>query len=150
MRLVAQFAVHAAVEHAGGHAPRPREFAIWNGRVAALIVTMAAPAIVDCETVCLAARDGKVVARKTIVSVRNLSMQLARCVTIGAADRGGWPAVNIDPVTLEAGDRLPGPPVLPMALSIGHLLRVRPRRVTRHTGRFVQRSVTRNVRLNTE
>jgi hypothetical protein len=63
MRLVAHFAVHAAVEHPGGHAPCPIEFAAWNGWIAALIVAMAAPAIVDREPMCLVACDGKVVAR---------------------------------------------------------------------------------------
>jgi hypothetical protein len=62
MRLMTHFAVHVAVEHAGGHAPRAIEFVIWNRWIAGLIVAMAAPAIVDCESVCLAARDRKIVA----------------------------------------------------------------------------------------
>jgi len=63
MRLVAHFAIHAAVEHPGRHAPRVREFATGNRWVAGFIVTMAAPAIVDREPMCLVASDGKVVAR---------------------------------------------------------------------------------------
>src|SRR5664280_2001366 len=62
VRLMTHFAVHVAVEHAGGHAPRAIKFVTWNRWITGLIVAMAAPAIVDCESVCLTARDGKVVA----------------------------------------------------------------------------------------
>lgn len=106
---------------------------------------MAAAAIINGEQMSLAARDGKVVARKAVVSVGNLRMQFAWCVTVGTDADGGWPAVHVTAVTLETGDRLPRPAVLPMTLSVRHLLRVQPRRVTRHAGGFVQSTVTRNV-----
>jgi hypothetical protein len=40
--------------------------------------------------------------------------------------------------------------MLAVALSVRHLLRIRSRRVTRRTGRFVERAVRSKVRLNSE
>ena len=77
-------------------------------------------------------------------------MQFASRVTIGAGADGGRSPVYVDAVTLETCDRLPRPGVLPVALSVHHLLRVRSCRVARSAGRFVQCAMPRNVGLNSE
>jgi len=111
---------------------------------------VATPALVDGETVSTAARDGKVVAGKTIVRVCNIRVEFAGRVTIRASTDGGRSPVDVDAVTLQARDRLSRPSVLSVALRVGCLPRIGSDRVTRRAGRFIQRSMTCNVGLNAE